>query len=155
MRRIQQGLISLQEPSNNEQFEVNQYGLICYARALDVQFSKSEIVYQIGSLLRIAAVLLDETTMNIFIRVRLEAVEGYEFARDTSILEPLQPHHQALEPMIMAETDAFRETLRDEFTEHVTELARQLMWAFNWADDRAIQSFVRDMIRTQWPDLSR
>jgi hypothetical protein len=111
-------------------------------------------VYQIGSLLRIAAFLLDETIMNIFIRVRLELVEGYEFALDTSIPETLRPHHQALEHMIVAETDAFRETLLAEFTDHVTELVRQLMWAFNWADDRAIQSFVRDIIRTQWPNLS-
>jgi hypothetical protein len=149
MRRIQQGLLALhgplsQTPQQSERFEVNIYGLICYGRSLDLSFGPSDIMYHIGSLLRIAAYVLHETITNLFLRVRLEGVKDHMFQSDD---------HQALEDTIEAETDALRETLCQEFAAHVTDLVLQLMWAFDWADEQAITSQTAVLLKANWPKL--
>ena len=44
--------------------------------------------------------------------------------------------HKAVEETAEAEVYTLSETLKKELGKHVVELIRQLMWAFNWADDR-------------------
>jgi hypothetical protein len=177
MRRIQQGFISLQNPHMSfpsECFEVNLYGLISYAQFLESgNFEGTSyirlvpLVIRIGAVLRMAAFLLKETTTNLFIRVCLEGLAKYMIVADHTstglgvILEPVDPSRpptqnppQALENTIVAETDALRETLDEEFTAHVTELVRRLMWAFDWADIWAIASRTAAILQTNGLDQS-
>lgn len=158
MRRIQQGLLALHgpvahTPLQSERFEVNTYGLICYAKSLDPSFGPSEITYHIGRLLRMAAYVLHETTTNLLLQVRLEGVKDHEFRSSEIIPSALSEPYQALDETIEAETDALLETLLQKFTAHVTDLVLQIMWAFNWANEYEITSRSTALLQTQWPKL--
>jgi len=44
--------------------------------------------------------------------------------------------HKTLEDTAEAEVHTLSETLKKDLGKHVIELIRQLMWGFNWADER-------------------
>jgi hypothetical protein len=155
-RRIQQGFISTATSSMTEGFEVNLYGLLSYATSFPERSQSkrsihpTDIIRPIGSTLHRAAFLLQETTVNLLTRVSLEGISGYTIISDPYDTQEWANPYQAIEDPIVAEKSFPRETLDRDFRTHVTDLFRQLMWAFDWADDQTITTWVAKIVESEW-----
>jgi Putative DNA-binding domain len=157
-RRIQQGFISISPQPMRERFEVNLYGMIAYAASLSehVQSTLSidpvEIIRPIAGTLYRAAFLLKEMTMNLSMRVSLEGIAGYSIITDAYDPQgPASNSCEAIENPLVAEKSFPRETLDNDFRTHVTDIVRQLMWAFDWADEPLITSWTAKILQSNWP----
>lgn len=154
-RRIQQGFISVATPSMAERFEVNLYGLLSYAISFSQEtrstrsIHPADIIHAIGSTLYRAGVLLQETTMNLFMQVSLEGISDYAIISDPYDKGSASPY-RAIEDPIVAEKSFPRETLDKDFRAHVTDVVRQLMWAFDWADEYTITTWVAKIVKSEW-----
>jgi hypothetical protein len=156
-RRIQQGFISTATPSMTERFEVNFYGLLSYTESLSEkrQSTRSlhldDIIYTIGRILHRAAFLLQETTMNLPMQVSLEGVSDYAVITEVHHPQPWETNpYRAIEDPVVAEKSFPRETLDQDFRTHVTDLIRQLMWAFDWTDEHTIVPWVAKRVQCEW-----
>jgi len=152
IRRSQEGYISARPSSTDPSsyhLAVTFWGLICFDKNLEVLPASKEhrhyinlvgIVLGIAWLLRAAPMLLDKAeTTNLVIRARLQNAAGHAIHNGARLIHSdlWLEHHWAptIDHIIEAETYAFSETLREKSSDHIIELVRQLMWAFNWADD--------------------
>lgn len=154
-RRVQEGFMSSDE-RHQFYFRANMHGFICYDELLRVgktrdgqmeYFLLAQLVKRIAHCLKAAQILLDDTTTNLILRVRLESINCAVLHDDTfSFTHEWLEAHRPVEPHASAETDMVRETLEREFANHVFEVVRQLMWAFDWADD-SVGERVRQILQ--------
>lgn len=168
-RRVQQGFISVAPSSTiRERVEVNLHGWISYARVLgdapqtsgatpeDDRSSRiihpHAIIQSIARVLNMAALLLRDTTVTLLTRVRLEGVKGY-FIGFSPL--PWGDGFLALEDTIAAESDIFREILDEQFSSHIQGLVREVMWAFDLADERTINDWTAEILKVHWPKRVR
>jgi hypothetical protein len=93
--------------------------------------------------LHAASSLLSGIAANLLIRARLEGIKNRSIIEDPATVGYLLPtpqywmdEHKALEDTADAEVHTLSEALKKDLGNHVVELIRQLMWAFNWADER-------------------
>ena len=168
-RRIQQGFIS-DPPSSTirERVEVNLYGWICYAHVLGVSPPNSEataeedrrgrmippneIIYPIGKVLNMAAQLLRDTTVTLLTRVRLEGVANCFIGGSLAYGDD---DYRALEDTISAESDIFREILDEQCLSHIQGLVREVMWAFDFANEQTINASTAGILKANWPEQFR
>jgi hypothetical protein len=130
--------------------EINRYGFVFYEELLatshiqavdpagkNTRLELIRIILSISELLRGAQMVLSAHSTNLLIKCSLLNVQGmaiFPHGRDA-----LVSHHDFLrtvDSQINAETDAIQENLKEDFPNLVVELAEQLMWAFNWNDDK-------------------
>ena len=166
-RRIQGGFITAGNVVPHH-LELNLYGGIFFDEPLDTARlpEKSSppdtkelavtyvhivsIVRPLGMLLRAAEIILDNTTTNLLIRVVLEGVEGHGIRPADNLIDPRRfiQEHRAIQNVISGEIDVIRETAKEQFSEIIVELVRQLMWSFDWDDDDFIKNRTLEILRS-------
>lgn len=148
-RLIQNAVVNT---SNDSYTQVNLFGQLFHDSKLRVgslrnaggdHFDLVNITLTIASSLYASALVLARHPTNLFAKVALEGIRKRSIIEDLATVDKLLPtpqhwmdEHQALEDTAEAEVYTLSETLKKELGTHVVELIRQLMWAFNWADDR-------------------
>lgn len=149
-RLVQQGVISASGKSRY--LHVNLFGQLCYECQLSVSsmpnvggdnFDLVYITLQLASCVYAASLLLSKSPANLIIKATLEGIRNRSIIEDEATVSSLPPtpdhwmnKHRAVEDSVEAETYVLSEVLRIELQQHVVELIRQLMWAFDWADQR-------------------
>lgn len=163
IRRSQEGYISARPPTSDYSsyhLAVSFFGLICFDRNLEVlpatgkhkpYINLVQVVLGIAWLFRAAQILLDRAeTTNLVIRAGLQNAAGHAIHSGASLIDPdlWLEHYWApiTDYKIEAETFALSETLREKSSDYIIELVRQLMWAFNWADD-AVSARTLEILR--------
>jgi hypothetical protein len=106
-------------------------------------FDLVDITVRLASFIRSSSEEMSRLSANLLLSVSLEGIRGRFIVEDPATVSSLLPSiqqwiedHTALEDSATAEINVASEGFRDELTSQVVELVRQLMWAFNWADDR-------------------
>jgi hypothetical protein len=151
MRRIQNGFTTLLE--KDDPFEINLHGLMSYAQTLNL-LSRKKIVYAIGRLMRIALFMFQDTSIEMPIQVELEGIKDCSLQDNVLFLGDMETTRQSLDDIAIAQIDVLPGTWQTKFIDHVVELVIQLMWAFDWGNEQEINDFVREIMHSQWPELS-
>jgi hypothetical protein len=153
-RKSQDGYISSKPNSSQEgicHVAINFYGFLFLVENLDVQNSTRkegsefrvirlvQIVNGVAAFAKAAMLVLDQNeSINLFLRVRLESANGLPiFPGEGDFLHHWYKEHKVVDTdfVIQGEEVIALEALKDQLPEVIKSLVRQLMWAFNWADD--------------------
>jgi hypothetical protein len=161
-RLVQQGVINTGSHWSSY-LHVNLFGQWCYECTLRVGSIKNvggdhldlvNITLELASFLHAASSLLSTIAANLLIRARLEGIKNRSIIEDPATLGYLLPTPQywmderkALQDTAEAEVNALSETFKKDLGRHVVELVRQLMWVFNWADER-VEKKVLNILST-------
>lgn len=148
-RLIQNAVVNT---SRDSYTQVNLFGQLFHDSKLRVgslrttggdHFDLVNITLAIASSLHASAIVLARDQTNLLVKVALEGIRNHSIIEDPATVSGLPPtpndwmdEHKAVEETAEAEVYTLSETLKKELGKHVVELIRQLMWAFNWADDR-------------------
>lgn len=144
--------------SQDSYTQVNLFGQLFHDRRLRVgslkatggdHFDLVDITLAIASSMRASALVLERDPTNLLVKVALEGIRKRSIIEDPADVSRLPPTakdwmeaHTAIEETAEAEIFTLSETLFKELGKHAVELVRQLMWAFNWADDRVEQKVL-------------
>lgn len=166
-RLIQNAVVNTSDDSYTQ---VNLFGQLCHDSKLRVgrlknaggdHFDLVDITLAIASSLQASAILLSQYPTNLFVKVVLEGTRNRSIIEDPATVNNLHPTPQhwmderkALEDTAEAEVHILSETFKHELGRHVVELIRQLMWAFNWADDRVDRKVLAILRHNHYPPVA-
>jgi hypothetical protein len=154
IRKSQDGYVSSKPNSSQEgicHVAINFYGFLFLVENLDVKKSTRkegsefrvirlvQLVNGVAAFAKAAMLVLDQNeSINLFLRVRIESANGLAiFLREDSFLHHWYEDHKVVDTdfLVQGEEVIALEALKDQLPEVIKSLVRQLMWAFNWADD--------------------
>lgn len=150
-RKSQDGYIS-SKPNSSHHVAINFYGFLFLVENLDVQnITRNEgsefrvirlvqLINGVATTAKAAMLVLDQNeSINLFLRVRLGSANGLAiFPGESDFLHHWYKEHKVVDTdfVIQGEEVIALEALKDQLPEVIKSLVRQLMWAFNWADDK-------------------
>ncbi len=152
-RKSQDGYISSRPLSSQEgvcHVAISFYGFLFFVENLSVVKQGKEgsefrvirleqVVKGVAEFAKAAMIVLDQNeTINLFLRVRLESASGLAiFPGENYFLHHWYEDHKVVDTdiVIQGEEVIALAALKNQLTEAIKRLVRQLMWAFNWSDE--------------------